>query len=185
MIIETERLLLRPWKDSDLVPYAALNADPRVREFFPSLLTREQSDQQACDFSEFLISHGWGVWAVALLQNSEFIGFIGLDPVSFTAPFTPAIEIGWRLAYAHWGHGYAVEGAKAVLKYAFETIKLEEVVSMTARGNLRSQRVMHKIGLTYDPKDDFYHPNLSEGHPLRDHVLYRITRQDWLSQQTC
>lgn len=181
MIIETERLLLRPWKESDLAPFSVLNADSRVREFYPSILTRAQSDQQALEFANFLVAHGWGLWAVSVPDIADFIGYIGLFPISFKAPFTPAVEIGWRLAYEHWGHGYASEGAKAVLRYAFETLKLEEVVSLTAKTNLRSQRVMQKIGLTYDPKDDFDHPNLPKGHPLREHVLYRIPRQIYRS----
>ena len=172
--IKTKRLILRPWKETDLESFARLNADPRVMEYFPSVLTREESDALARRISEHIQKYGWGLWAVSLIEADEFIGFIGLHSVRFQTAFTPAVEVGWRLAYDHWGKGYATEGAKAALHYGFECLNLKEMVSFTAAQNLRSQRVMEKIGMHHDPKDDFDHPELSVGHPLRRHVLYRI-----------
>lgn len=173
-IIQTKRLILRPWKEEDLEPFAKLNADSRVMEHFPATLSREESDQLARRISNKLQKQGWGLWAVSLLETSEFIGFIGLSIPSFSAHFTPAVEVGWRLAYEFWGKGYASEGALAVIKYGFETLKLTEIVSFTAIANKRSTRVMEKIGMQRDPYDDFNHPKLSEEHHLRGHVLYRI-----------
>ncbi|MDE3045902.1 MAG: GNAT family N-acetyltransferase [Verrucomicrobiota bacterium] len=174
MILKTQRLLLRPWQDSDRISFQKINSDPRVREFFPSLLTAEESDQQAKVMALFIEQNGWGLWAAEIPGVAPFIGFIGLMPVSFSAHFTPAIEIGWRLAYEHWGHGYAPEGAKAALDFGFQELKLPEIVSFTSSQNTRSRRVMEKIGMHRDPADDFDHPKLPEGHPLRKHVLYRL-----------
>lgn len=172
--IKTKRLILRPWKEDDLEPFAALNADPRVREFFPSLLSKEESNQSIQLFSEHIDKYGWGFWAAELLETGEFIGLIGLQHVNFEAPFTPAIEIGWRLSFKHWGKGYAPEGAQAVLQQGFETLGLKEIVSFTAVGNQRSRQVMEKIGMDHTSDDDFDHPKLPKGHPLARHVLYRI-----------
>jgi 3-dehydroquinate dehydratase / shikimate dehydrogenase len=178
-IIKTERLTLRPWRESDLEPFARLNADPKVREYFPGLQTREESDASVRKASDHIQRCGWGFWAASLSQTDEFIGFIGLEHVPFKAPFTPSVEIGWRLAFEYWGKGYATEGALASLMYGFETLGLEEIVSFTATQNMRSRRVMEKIGMHRDPSDDFDHPNLSEGHPLRRHVLYRLKNSEW------
>lgn len=172
-MIKTDRLLLRPWKQEDLIPFAELNADPRVREYFPGILTSEESNDLVEFFSEHIAKFGFGFWAVSLIETDEFIGFIGLQNVTFEAPFTPAVEIGWRLAHAHWGKGYATEGAKAALNYGFLQLKLKEIVSFTTVKNLRSRHVMEKLGMTRDVNDDFDHPNLKDGHPLKNHVLYR------------
>lgn len=172
-MIKTERLILRPWTDDDLKPFADLNADPRVREYFPGILTSEESNASVKLFNEHIEKFGFGFWAVSLIQTGEFIGFIGLQNVTFEAPFTPAVEIGWRLVHKYWGKGYATEGAKAALKYGFEELKLAEIVSFTPAQNSRSRHVMEKIGMTYDSKDDFEHPKLPDGHPLKTHVLYR------------
>ena len=172
----TPRLQLRQWRESDLEPFAALNADPRVREFFPNLMTREESDQSAKLMAGHIAKTGWGFWAVSLVKTGEYIGFIGLQPVYFKAHFTPAVEIGWRLAFQYWGNGYATEGARAALKYGFETLNLSEIVSFTTASNLRSRHVMEKLGMQRDPKDDFDHPKLAQGHPLIRHVLYRIQK---------
>lgn len=177
--INTHRLILRQWQDSDLTPFATLNADPRVREFFPGLMSREESDHSVKLMSDHIARCGWGLWAASLIDTGEFIGFIGLEEVYFQAHFTPAVEIGWRLAFNHWGKGYATEGAKAVLAYGFENLNLEEVVSFTAVQNMRSRRIMEKIGMHHDSKDNFDHPKLSENHPLRRHVLYRIKKSDY------
>lgn len=171
--IKTNRLILRQWQESDLEPFAALNADSTVMEFFPSLLTREQSDELVKRCSEQISTHGWGFWAATLIETGEFIGFLGLHPVTFEAPFTPAVEIGWRLAYKHWGKGYATEGANAALAYGLDKLKLPQIVSFTTVNNLRSRHVMEKIGMDHTPADDFDHPKLPPGHPLRRHVLYR------------
>lgn len=181
--IRTDRLILRQWKKGDLEPFANMNADPRVREYFPGLQTREESDHSVSLVSGHIEKYGWGFWAASLVETGEFIGFIGLEDVYFQANFVPAVEIGWRLAYKHWGKGYATEGALACLRYGFETLKLDEIVSFTAVENTRSRRVMEKIGMHHDSKDDFDHPKLPEGHPLRRHVLYRLDRDEWKKQQ--
>lgn len=177
--VKTERLLLRPWKKEDLEPFALLNADPRVREYFPGLLTREESDNSVKLISEHIERFGWGFWAASLLHTGEFIGFIGLQDVPFTTHFTPAVEIGWRLAFNHWGRGYATEGALAALQYGFDRLDLKEIVSFTAVQNKRSRQVMEKIGMRHHAQDDFHHPKLSEQHPLSRHVLYRIKATEW------
>ncbi len=177
--LQTNRLLLRPWRKTDLIPFAQLNADPRVMEYFPSTLKEKESDQLAERFARELESRGWGFWATSLIVSGDFIGFIGLSPVQFSAHFTPAVEIGWRLGVDFWGHGYATEGAKAALTYAFETLHLQEVVSFTTISNTRSRRVMERLSMHHKEEEDFDHPKLPEGHPLKRHVLYRITSQEW------
>lgn len=172
--IKTKRLILRPWKEEDFDSFAQLNADPRVMEFFPGVLTREESDQFANRICLAMKEQGWGLWAVSIPDGADFIGYIGLAPVHFVADFTPTIEVGWRLAYDFWNKGYATEGAQAAIKYGFETLHLNEIVSFTAINNIRSRRVMEKIGMYHDEKSDFDHPKLPEGHALRKHVLYRI-----------
>lgn len=181
-IIQTKRLVLRQWRKEDLAPFAALNADPKVMEYFPSTLSREESDSLAHRIQSKMEERGYGMWAVAIPGIADFIGFIGLnneDKSTFPAHFTPAVEIGWRLGFDYWGKGYATEGAKAVLAYGFESLNLEEIVSFTAVQNMRSRRIMEKIGMHHDSKDDFDHPKLPEGHALRRHVLYRIGQQEW------
>ena len=178
-IIRTNRLVLRQWNQEDLEPFANLNADSRVMEYFLGLKTKEESDHSACLMSGHIEKYGWGFWAVSVAKTGEFIGLIGLEDVHFKTDFTPAIEIGWRLAFKHWGKGYATEGALASLRYGFETLKLDEIVSFTAVGNMRSRAVMERIGMYHDSKSDFDHPKLPEGHPLRKHVLYRINTQSW------
>jgi RimJ/RimL family protein N-acetyltransferase len=178
-ILLINRLILRNWQEEDLAPFAALNADHRVREFFPGLMTRQESDDSVKIMSDYIGKYGWGFWAASLIETGEFIGMIGLLNVHFKAHFTPAVEIGWRLAFEHWGKGYATEGAKASLKYGFETLALKEIVSFTTVDNIRSRHVMKKIGMHHDQNDDFDHPKLPEGHPLRRHVLYRMNQEQW------
>ncbi len=173
-VISTERLILRPWKEEDFDAFARLNADPRVMEFFPSVLTREESNQFAARICKKMKEQGWGLWAVSLSDSAAFIGYIGLNPVTFDAGFTPAIEVGWRLAYDFWGKGYATEGARAALKYGFEKLHLNEIVSFTSVNNRRSRRVMEKIGMVHDEENAFDHPKLPVGNALRRHALYRI-----------
>ena len=174
--IETPRLRLRDWRDSDVEAWVAMNADPRVTEFFGRTYTRELSESAARRIREELARNGFGWWAVELHDGAPFIGVIALQAVPFEAPFTPVHEIGWRFAPEHWGCGYATEGARAALDYAFNELKWPEVVAFTAASNVRSQRVMERLGMTHDPRDDFDHPKLDAGHPLRRHVLYRIDK---------
>jgi len=180
--IKTERLILRPWKEEDLESLSRLNADPRVMEFFPGLLTREESAARLECYAKHILNHGWGLWAVSVPGVSDFIGWIGLWRIGFEAHFTPAIEVGWRLLPEFWGQGYATEGARAAIQYGFNTLKLDEIVSITVPANLRSRRIMEKLGMHRDPKDDFDHLKVPEGHALRRHVLYRITAREWQRQ---
>jgi len=174
--LRTERLLLRPWRPSDRAPFAAVNADPVVREFLPGLLTREESDAAVDRIEQHFAEHGFGLWAVEVPGLTDFAGFIGLSVPKFEAHFTPCVEIGWRLAAGHWGRGYAPEGARACLAFGWDQLGQREIFSFTVPENLRSRRVMEKLGMTRDPADDFDHPSLPAGHPLRRHVLYRIGR---------
>lgn len=175
-MIETKRLILREWRVEDLEPFAQLNADPLVREYFLGILTRQESDALVKLMSDHIHNNGWGFWSASLAETNEFIGMIGLANVDFMAHFTPAVEIGWRLAHSHWGKGYATEGALACLHYGFKTLKLPEIVAFTASQNQRSMAVMERIGMQRNVDDDFDHPKLPEGHPLRKHALYRISK---------
>ena len=174
--IKTERLILRQWKNSDLEPFAKLNADSRVREFFPSILSREESDASVEIISQNIETNGWGFWAVSCPGISDFIGMVGISEVKFAASFVPAVEIGWRLAQEHWGKGYATEAARAAAGFGFSTLDLEEIVAFTTVQNDRSRHVMKKIGMQHTSVDDFEHPLVKKGDPLRKHVLYRLNR---------
>lgn len=173
--LRTERLLLRPWREADLAPFASMNADPEVVEFLLGPLTRAESDAMVERIRTSWATKGYGLWAVEVLGGPEFIGYVGLSDAAFEAPFTPAIEIGWRLARPAWGHGYASEGARAALAYGYASLDLPEVLSFTATLNLRSRAVMERIGMVHQPGGDFEHPRVPEGSPLRPHVLYRLT----------
>lgn len=175
-MLRTERLVLRAWTDADREPFAAMNADPQVMEFFPARLSREESDRLVDRIGEHVARHGFGLWAVEVAGGAPFIGFIGLSVPTFAAPFMPCVEIGWRLAAPHWGRGYAVEGARAALAYGFDTLGLAEIVSFTSTTNLRSQRVMERLGMRRDPAADFDHPRVAADSPLCRHVLYRLAR---------
>lgn len=177
MIIKTKRLILRPWQEEDLEPFARLNADPCVMEYFPSVKSYTETVEEYHRILAHFKKYGWGFCAATLATNLEFIGFIGLRFDDFAAPFTPAVEIGWRLASKHWGKGYATEGALASLKYGFENLQLKEVISFTSTLNTRSIAVMKKIGMHHEITDDFDNPKLPENHPLRRHVLYRIKNE--------
>ena len=176
--LTTERLILRRWRDSDREPFARMNADPIVMEFFPAVLSREESDALVDRAIAHFAGHGFGPWAVELRASGAFVGFIGMSVPLFEAAFTPCIEIGWRVAPEHWGKGLATEGARAVVESAFHEIGLRYLVSFTSEGNLRSRRVMEKLGMTRDPDEDFDHPSIAEGHRLRRHVLYRLKRSE-------
>ena len=181
--LKTERLILRPWREEDRVPFAALNADPRVMEHFPKTLDRGESDvifeRVVAGFAE----HGYGPWALELKGGAGFIGFCGIWRPRFQAHFTPCIEVGWRLALECWGLGYVGEAAEAGLDYGFERLGLEEIVAYTTPRNLRSRRVMERLGMTHDPADDFDHPLDPEGSADRRHLLYRLKRGDWRSRR--
>jgi ribosomal-protein-alanine N-acetyltransferase len=175
--LRTPRLLLRDWRDDDLPAFAALNADPAVMEFFPRPLGRDESDALATRIREHLARRGFGLWAVEAPGVADFLGFVGLSVPGFEAHFTPCVEVGWRLARAHWGLGHATEAARAVLDFGSNALGLDEIVSFTTHANLRSRAVMQRLGMTRSPADDFEHPSFPEGHPLRRHVLYRSTRR--------
>jgi ribosomal-protein-alanine N-acetyltransferase len=177
--LRTERLVLRRWYADDRAPFAAMNADPQVMEHFPATLTRAASDAVVDRIEARFAQHGYGMWAVEVVGTAEFIGFTGLNPVTFDAPFTPAMEIGWRLARTAWGHGYATEAARAAVRFAFTDLDVAELVSFTATANLRSQAVMRRIDMTRDLAGDFDHPSVPEAHRVRRHVLYRLCRDRW------
>ena len=175
-MITTERLILRPWKDEDLQCFAEMNADPRVREFFPSVLTRAQRDAEIRHIQSACERDGFTFFAAELIATGEFVGFIGMVTMTFAVPSLaqPAVEIGWRLAHKHWGKGLATEGAREMLRYGFETVRLKEIVAITVPTNVRSRHVMEKIGMKHVPELDFDHPRIPVGHSLRKHVLYRV-----------
>lgn len=179
--LRTERLLLRAWRDDDLAPYAALNADAEVMRHFPARLTREESDASAARIRASFAERGFGFWAVEMPGEAAFIGILGLAVPRFEAHFTPCVEIGWRLMPAYHGRGYATEGARASLAFGFTQLGLDEIVAFTVPANGASRRVMEKLGMRYT--EDFDHPHLPAGHPLQRHVLYRLSRADWADTQ--
>lgn len=181
--LRTQRLLLRGFTDADRDPFAALDADPAVMEHFPYPTDRARSDALVDRVRAGWEERGWGLWAVERADTGEMVGFTGLSPATFDAPFTPAVEVGWRLARPHWGHGFATEAGRASLRVAFTDLGVDEVVSFTAAGNTRSRAVMERLGLRRDPADDFAYPTIPEGHPLRAHVLYRVDAATWRAQQ--
>jgi ribosomal-protein-alanine N-acetyltransferase len=187
MDLTTSRLILRPWRDADLSAFARLNDDPAVMEFMPRRLSRDESDATAARIRTAIDKRGWGFWAVEVKgpghTAAPFIGFVGLSVPSFEAHFTPCVEIGWRLAKEHWGRGYASEAAAASLRFAFESLRLQQIVAFTVPLNKRSMRVMERIGMSRDLAGDFEHPKLPPGHPFRPHVLYRVNRTEWLNRE--
>jgi ribosomal-protein-alanine N-acetyltransferase len=172
-VLQTERLILRDWRDSDYEPFAQLNADPEVMRYFPAPLSRQESDRLVEGMIEHHRTHGFGLWAVEEQNSGSFMGFVGLNIPTFAAHFTPTVEVGWRLATPFWGKGYATEAAREALRYGFEELQLLEIVSFTATINQRSIAVMKRLGMTHDPAEDFDHPRVPTGHPLQRHVLYR------------
>lgn len=177
LVVHADRLILREWRDDDLAPFASMNADLKVVEFLPKPLNRQESDEMVTRIRRHFASRGFGWWAVEIPNVAPFIGFVGLSVPSFEAHFTPCVEIGWRLAHEHWGRGYATEAARAALRYGFDELGLDQIVSLTVPDNVRSRAVMERIGMQRNPADDFDHPILPEGHRLRRHVLYRINRE--------
>jgi RimJ/RimL family protein N-acetyltransferase len=181
--LETERLWLRQWIESDREPFARLNADPRVMEFLPSILDRAASDAMVDLIQTKIIEKGWGFWAVESKQDQQFIGFVGLEIPKADLPFSPCVEIGWRLAFEYWGKGYATEAAKAALKFGFDRLELPEIVSFTTIDNHRSSAVMERLEMNRDA-ETFEHSSLPPGHTLREHCLYRLSRENWQSNNS-
>lgn len=180
--IATDRLLLREWRPADREPFAAMNADPRVAEHLPTALDRAASDAFLDRIVARWAADGFGLWAVQRIDDGALLGFTGLAAPPFEAHFTPAVEVGWRFAPFAWGHGYATEAARAALRFGFEELGLAEIVSFTVPANARSRAVMERLAMRHDSADDFDHPNLPPGHPLRRHVLYRLSRAEWTSR---
>jgi RimJ/RimL family protein N-acetyltransferase len=179
--LETDRLLLRQWQPADREPFAKLNADPQVMEFFPNILSREASDAMADLIQALIEKQGWDLWAVEIKNTQQFIGYVGLHVPDYELPFNPCVEVGWRLAYEFWGKGYAPEAALVALKFGFESLNLIEIVSFTTLSNVRSQRVMEKIGMQRS-SETFQHPKVPLESTLGEHCLYRLSRSDWLQQ---
>ena len=175
---ESERLRLRPWRTEDLPPFAEMSADPEVMAHFPALLDRAASDALALRCQALIEERGWGFWAVECKEDGQFIGFVGLHVPVDALPFSPCVEIGWRLARPYWHRGYASEAARAALRFGFVDLHLEEIVAFTTLGNARSQAVMSRLGMRRTA-ENFQHPALPEGHALREHCLYRLTRREW------
>lgn len=171
--IATARLRLRQWTDEDVAPWAQMNADPRVMEFFVTTTPRERSFELAALMREDIAKNGYGWFVMERRDAPGFAGVIAIDDIHYDMPFRPLREIGWRLPVESWGHGYATEAAQATLQFAFEQLRWPEVVAMTAIINARSRRVMEKLGMTHDPSEDFDHPRVPDGHPIKRHVLYR------------
>jgi RimJ/RimL family protein N-acetyltransferase len=179
---ETPRLRMRQWRDADREPFAAMNADPAVMEFFVSPQSRAASDASIGAWQSQFAASGWSNWAAELIESGQLIGFVGLSVPRRALPFSPCVEIGWRLARPYWGQGLASEAARRALLIGFEALGLTEIVSFTAVGNQRSRAVMERIGMR-NANQDFEHPGVPEGHPLRLHCLYRLSRSQW-SQNT-
>ena len=180
--LETKRLRLRQWQPSDFAIFADMNADPEVMRYFPKLLSATVSDVIANKCQQLIKDNGWGFWAVSIKSTNAFIGFVGLNQTNADMTFAPCVEIAWRLHKDYWGQGYATEAAQAALKFAFEVLALDEVVAFTAVINKPSQQVMQRIGMK-NTQDNFYHPALRPNHALAEHVLYKITQQQWQNAQ--
>jgi RimJ/RimL family protein N-acetyltransferase len=178
----TERLVLRGWEDSDRDALARLNADAQVMEYFPATLSRAESDAAMDRWLASWSDYGFGMWCAERRDSAAFVGIIGLARATFEASFTPVVEVGWRLSPEHWGQGLASEGGRASLRFGFETNAADAadgIVALTARTNVRSQRVMQRLGMRYEPENDFDHPGVPAGHRIRPHVLHRITRDEF------
>lgn len=177
--LSSGRICLRRWRHEDREGFAAINADVRVMEFFRSTLGRVESDAMVDRIEAHFREYDFGLWAIEVPSVADFVGFAGLTWARFNAPFTPCVEVGWRLGFEHWGKGYATEAARLALGYGFETLALPEVVAYTSVANHRSRAVMKRLGMRRDPADDFDYPSLPEGHPLRKHVLYRLAADSY------
>ncbi len=179
VVLQTERLVLRPWASTDLDPFAALCADREVMRYFPAPLSREESSALIERAIAKMREDRFCFQPIEERATGRFLGFVGLSRPTHALPFNPCVEIGWRLARSAWGRGYATEAARAWLRFGFETLDLAEIVSFTSVANAPSRKVMERLGMSHDPADDFDHPALDTGHPLRPHVLYRLTRTGW------
>ena len=179
--LQTRRLKLRQWQAQDRTPFARINADPQVMAYYPEPLSELQSNMMMDKITALINEKGWGFWAVETIEDKQFIGFVGLHEPTARLPVSPCVEIGWRLAKTSWGRGYATEGANAALYLAFEHLKIDTIYSFTSLGNKRSKAVMQRIHM-HDTFCNFEHPAIPENHPLREHVLYKITHEQW--QQT-
>ena len=179
---ETKRLILRNWEDGDIAEFIKMNQDPKVMEFFPAPYSPEETRQSIHNFKQSIEQYGYGMFACELKENRQFIGFVGLLFRDFEASFTPCVEIGWRIAYGHWGQGFALEAAQKCVEIGFNEFNLQEIISFTALINKRSERVMQKLGMHHDSIDDFYHPKLNHEHPLALHVLYRLSKAEFINQ---
>ncbi|GBU13801.1 GCN5 family N-acetyltransferase [Enterobacterales bacterium] len=182
--ITTPRLVMRQWCEEDLAPFAAMNADPKVMEYFPATLTREQSDDMAQRCSALIAERGWGIWALETREDGKFIGFLGLHTPGYNLPFTPCVEIGWRLCADAWGKGLASEAARAAFDVGFNRLNLNEIVAFTALPNIRSQALMQRMGMSLSPDENFDHPAVEAGSWLQEHCLYRLHRDDWVAVQS-
>jgi RimJ/RimL family protein N-acetyltransferase len=178
-VIGTERLILRPWAERDREAFAAMNADPAVMAHFPKVLDRAESDALLARLMDRWRGEGVAFGAAERRSDGALVGMVGLARVLFPGPVEGAVEIGWRLARAHWGRGYATEAARAWLAHGFAAMGLREVVSFAVPENRPSHAVMERLGMTRDPARDFLHPNLPEGHPLRAHMVWSIGREAW------
>lgn len=176
--LETERLKLRQWKESDLPLFAEMNADPVVMEYYPDTVSEAESNAMACKIKGLISERSWGFWTVEIKKEQNFIGFVGLHKPTYDLPITPCVEVGWRLAKEYWGKGYATEAARESLRFAFEELRLKEVYSFASVLNERSCSVMKRLKMI-NMENNFEHPILPEGHALREHVLYKITREQW------
>jgi RimJ/RimL family protein N-acetyltransferase len=175
---DTERLHLRQWRASDREPFAQLNADPRVMEFFPNCFDRAASDAMADRIEEKIAQQGWGLWAVQTKNTQDFIGFVGLNRPAAELPCSPCVEVGWRLAFPYWGYGYATEAAKGALQIGFEKLNFQEIVSFTALQNRRSRAVMERLQM-HEMPETFLHPSLPPEHPLAGHCLYKLSQSEF------
>lgn len=181
--LRTERLLLRQWCDKDFAGFAELNADPDVMEFYPDLLSRQESNAAAEKFKFLIAQNGWGFWAVELRHDQSFIGLVGLHKPIYELPFSPCVEIGWRLASAFWGRGYATEAGRACLDFAFAQLDLSEVFGFTSVSNMKSRAVMERLNMA-NIGANFDHPIIPDDSPLREHVVYKINKQQWRFKQS-
>lgn len=177
-MLKTERLLLRQWAEDDFLPFAEMCSDKDVMEFFPKLQTQSESYEMAKKIQALIEDLGWGLWALEIPNQHRFIGFVGLHIPKDNMPFSPCVEIGWRLSKQYWGKGYATEAAEKALEYAFNKLNLSEVVSFTTVANVRSMAVMQKIGMC-NSGQNFMHPNIEASHPQCEHVLYKISKSEW------
>jgi ribosomal-protein-alanine N-acetyltransferase len=179
-VLKTQRLLLRQWQPSDLLPFQQMNADADVMQYFPKTLNKKESDELVDKAKALIEKNGWGFWALEVIETREFIGFTGLHSPSDELPFSPCIEVGWRLTKTHWKQGYATEAATAALDFAFQYLSVDNIVSFTTVGNKASRGVMNKLGME-NTQQNFMHPAIPEHHPLREHVLYKLTKKQWHS----